>query len=240
MAKNDAPTGMVPFVETQLPAHMVDAGGLGNEGVETQDLAIPRLNLLQQLSPQLNKTKAEFVAGAEAGMFINSVTNELFEFVYVINLFYRRTIATFKKREAGGGFGGNYSTMSEAKAALIAKGESPELYDFVETANHYCLLLDEEGKPRTPVILSMSNSKLRVSNQWNSQIMLRGDTIPRFSSVWKLTAVGQSNTKGSWHNIHVDYVGYAPESLFNEAKDLYEQLKNAPEHQPEGSDAEAA
>lgn len=230
MAKKQE-NSVVPFVETQLPAHMTAAGGLGNEDVETQDLAIPRLNLLQQLSPQLDESKAEYVEGAKAGLFINSVTNELMEGVFVLNLFYKRTVAAFKKRDFGGGFGGNYDTLIEAKEQLAAKGESPEMYDLVETANHYCLLLDEDGNPRTPVIFSMSNSKMRVSNQWNSQIMMRGDSIPRFSSVWRLGSVHQSNSKGSWYNVGIDYVGYAPEGLFNEAKKLYEQLKQSAENQ---------
>ena len=51
--------------------------GLGNLGHE--DLALPFLKILGQLSPEVNKRDGKYVQGAEPGMIYNSVTNELFD-----------------------------------------------------------------------------------------------------------------------------------------------------------------
>ena len=55
-----------------------DSGkGLGNIGQE--DLALPFLKIMGQLSPEVNKKDGKYVKGAEPGMIFNSVTSELFD-----------------------------------------------------------------------------------------------------------------------------------------------------------------
>ena len=53
------------------------AAGLGNVGHE--DLALPFLKILGQLSPETNKRDGKYVEGAEPGMIYNTVTGELFD-----------------------------------------------------------------------------------------------------------------------------------------------------------------
>ena len=43
--------------------------------VTPEDYAIPFLNILQQMSPQVNKTEGAYVKGAESGMIYNSVSS---------------------------------------------------------------------------------------------------------------------------------------------------------------------
>lgn len=218
---------VMPFAQPELPAHLQNASNAGNEGVSSEDLAIPRLSLLQALSPQLDKTKPEYVKGAEPGQYHNSVTNEVMDGLYVINLFYKRTVSVFKKRDLGGGFQGNFETKTEALEELRSKGLQPDQYDLVDTANHYLLMLNNDGKPKGPAIFSMNGSKLRVSNKWNSQIMTEAPESPRFSTVWSLGSAVQSNNKGSWANTHVSFVGFASEELFKEAEEYYTALKES-------------
>ena len=55
-----------------------DSGkGLGN--LNQEDLALPFLKILGQLSPEVNKRDGKYVKGAEPGMIFNSVTGELFD-----------------------------------------------------------------------------------------------------------------------------------------------------------------
>ncbi|HCV80167.1 MAG TPA: hypothetical protein DGQ38_03875, partial [Zunongwangia profunda] len=61
-----------------LPANIFeqDMGkGLGNIG--QQDLALPFLKILGQLSPEVNERDGKYVKGAKPGMIFNSVTGEL-------------------------------------------------------------------------------------------------------------------------------------------------------------------
>ena len=66
--------------ENALPSNMfeADAGqGIGN--LTQEDLALPFLKILGQLSPEVNKRDGKYVEGAEPGMIYNSVTSELFD-----------------------------------------------------------------------------------------------------------------------------------------------------------------
>ena len=57
-----------------------DSGkGLGNLGQE--DLALPFLKILGQLSPEVNKQHGKYVEGAEPGMIYNTVTGEVHDCV---------------------------------------------------------------------------------------------------------------------------------------------------------------
>ena len=51
-----------------------------------EDLALPFLKVLGQLSPECNKRDAKYVKGAEPGMIINTVTNEIYDGVKGIDV----------------------------------------------------------------------------------------------------------------------------------------------------------
>ena len=44
-----------------------ELAGLGLENVSTSDLLIPRITILQSLSPQLQRNKSEYIEGAQSG-----------------------------------------------------------------------------------------------------------------------------------------------------------------------------
>ena len=48
----------------------------GSQNIAQEDLALPFLKVLGQLSPEINKQHAKFISGAEPGMIVNSVTKE--------------------------------------------------------------------------------------------------------------------------------------------------------------------
>ena len=51
----------------------------GSQNISQDDLALPFLKVLGQLSPEVNKRDGKYVEGAEPGMILNSVTNEVFD-----------------------------------------------------------------------------------------------------------------------------------------------------------------
>jgi len=53
--------------------------GAGSQNMTQDDLALPFLKVLGQLSPEVNKQNAKFISGAEPGMIVNSVTKELYD-----------------------------------------------------------------------------------------------------------------------------------------------------------------
>ncbi|MGH1373578.1 MAG: hypothetical protein ACRBBW_16175 [Cellvibrionaceae bacterium] len=202
-----------------MPAHLTENTadqGLGNEDVGVEDMALPRLNLLQPLSPQLDE-----VDGAKAGLLHNSITDELYESVYLINLKYSKEFSVFKKRDFGGGFNGSYESKAQAQSHIETLPGSPSQYDIVETAKHICLMLDSEGKPKQPVALFMKSTGLSVSRKWNSDINVRNEGAARFATVWELSSIKKSNDKGSWFIFVAEFAGWASEGLYEDAKGFY-------------------
>ena len=51
----------------------------GAQNISQDDLALPFLKVLGQLSPEVNKTHGKYVEGAEPGKIINTVSNELYD-----------------------------------------------------------------------------------------------------------------------------------------------------------------
>ena len=48
----------------------------GSQKISQEDLALPFLKVLGQLSPEVNKRNGKYVEGAEPGMILNTVTND--------------------------------------------------------------------------------------------------------------------------------------------------------------------
>ena len=59
----------------------------GAQNISQQDLALPFLKILGQLSPEVNKRDGKYVEGAEPGKIINTVTNKLYDEIEVIPCF---------------------------------------------------------------------------------------------------------------------------------------------------------
>lgn len=224
--------------ESELPAHLQNEGpSLGNEDVGQEDVAIPRLSVLQALSPQVNGDDP--VEGAKPGQLHVSVTNELYDSVYAVNLTYKRDFAVFRKRNQGGGFHGNFETEREARDFVDTLEGNPDQYEIQETAKHVLLLLDNEGKPMQPVQLFLANTKLAVSRAWNSEIQMLAPNADRFASVWEISTTKESNTRGTWYNLRKKFVGWAPEDVFAAARRTYYQVTGGDEPGSKG-ETEAA
>ena len=55
----------------------------GAQNMSQEDLALPFLKILGQLSPEVNKRDGKYVEGAEPGKIINTVTNHLYDIIRV-------------------------------------------------------------------------------------------------------------------------------------------------------------
>ena len=76
----------------------------GSQNMTQEDLALPFLKVLGQLSPEVNKQNAKFISGAEPGMIVNSVTKELYDGakgINVIPVHYERQYVEWQERGTG-------------------------------------------------------------------------------------------------------------------------------------------
>ena len=237
------PMGLMAMMAAQeenknLPAHAQKKGDRGNEDVKTEDLQVPRLKIIQAISEELKKNKPEFIAGAEAGDLLNSVTKQLYkmeEGIYLINLRYTKRWNVWKARDyKGGGLCGTFESEAEAIQCRNSLAEADSLpmvdeealkqyYEVVETPEHWCLAVNGDTMEMEPVIVDMPYTKSKVSRSWNTCIKQRpGD---RFSTIWKLTSKEEQNGAGQdYHNYTFEPLMFVPDELFPLVEEAYENV----------------
>jgi len=212
---------------TNTSPDFLKAGGRGNENVGN-NLEIPRIKLLQKMNDEVDKHHSNYIEGAQPGQFLNVLSKELHDEIYVISVNFRVEYVIWRKREAGGGKQGTFDSRQEALNWISEQPEKDQAtFDLSENHQHLLLCYDEvTGSLRnTPCIMDFSGSKLRVSKNWNSKILERGGD--RFSTIWKFKPQIQSNDKGSWVNIAADYMGFvANENDYKQAEELYLSTNN--------------
>lgn len=207
----------------QVPDFLQQYGGAGNESVGVTDITIPRLGLIQSLSPEVDEDDPKFIEGAKPGDFFNSLTREVYEApVPIVFVDRKKEFTVFKKRAAGGGFRGSFPTEADAKA-YIATGDDPaEQMEIVETATNFGMILDSEGNVRSEIVIPMTSTKLKVDRQINSMIRLRG--AARFSSIFYIESTKEKNDKGTFFNYKVTIGPWVTQKIAEAAKRMYDAI----------------
>ena len=233
MAKGKAVTVASQTALAERPAFMGDKGR-GSEEVTINDVTIPRLSMVQDLSPQRKKNNAEYIEGCEEGMLFNTVTNQLYvDPVLFVPVYFRLEWLVWKHRDAGGGLQGVRATQEEAVAFV---GEHPlagqmtdknePVLEVQDTAQHFGLLLDPNSPAEDPrateIVVSMSKSQLKPSRQLNS--MIRIATGDRFERYYRLSAAQVDGARGEYYNWKVEQLGFVSEAIFAQAEALYESV----------------
>jgi hypothetical protein len=213
----------------ERPAWMDAGSARGNEAVAVEDMTVPRLSIIQDLSPQHKKGKAEYIEGAKPKMIFNTVTNELYgESVFIVPVLFRKEYVVWKDINSGGGFKGAYPTMQEALDAREELDDRDQC-EVVDTAQHFVLILDSESNfedPRfTTAVISMSKSQMKVSRRINSMIQQQGGD--RWSRVFRLSVVDDANASGQeFYSWQPHQMGYVSEAIFKAAEKLYEDIRS--------------
>lgn len=211
-------------VPAEYAEQMAEDSGAGLDDYGSGDFALPFINLLQALSPQVQRGDDQ-VEGAEPGHFYNTVTGQVFdgeEGLRVIPVGYRMVYNEWVPRNQGGGFVDSYGTQEEA--IMNAEPEN----DIVDTANFYVMVQNPDTGMWEQAILSMTSTKLRVSRKWNSMVAMRkfevdGEkySLPIFGGVYRLRSVQETNDEGTFFNLRVEPDGFTLE----EGQDVYESAK---------------
>ena len=207
-----------------IPEYLRGQGpGRGSEQVDTTDITIPRIEIVQSLSKARKKNDPGFIEGAEEGMLYNSVTRELYGFsLQIVPIYFMKEYLLWRDQKLGGGFGGAYGTEAEALADAQTR-EKPEEWEAVLTHQHFCLILHEDGRSEEAVV-SMSKSKLKVSRKFNSLVRVNGGD--RFSRSYTLCGVADQNSQGQdYFNVaFATKQGFVTEPVFRHAEKVYELI----------------
>ena len=192
----------------------------GAQNITQDDLALPFLKVLGQLSPEVNTRngKSKYIKGAEPGMILNTVSTELYDGakgISVLPVFYKRQYIEWQDRGEGQGSPVHIyeagddipqTTRDKSNKDRLANGNYLE-----NTASHYVIVL---GDSPSTALISMKATQLKISRKWNSMMMgikLQGKnglfTPPTYSHIYTLKTVQMSNDKGTWFGWDVSKEG---------------------------------
>ena len=223
---------------------MAELGGMASDGLENvtaNDVIIPRLTILQALSPQVTKSKPEFIKGAEQGNFCDTGTNEIFvDSISVIPCFFARVFLEWAPRATGRGLVKNHgidaSILDQCTPDEKGRQIMPNGNLVAETATYYVLNMSAGGRRS---FIPMSSTQLRAARRWMTVITAekgtRADgsqfTPPIFYRQWEASPVEQTNPEGNWYGWKFE-AGLALPQMddgkhwLNEAKAFYEQVRS--------------
>jgi len=203
----------------------------GSENVTQDDIIIPRLEIVQALSPAVKDGDPGYLPEARPGMLINSVTKQLYgKEVMVVPVMYNKQWLVWRKRKdkdnkpIAGGFFGAYPTPEEARDRMNQEGGEANNIEVIDTPQHLCLLVNFGSGSVDEVMVSMPRTKAKVSRQWNSMVRLAGGD--RFSRVYRIATALEKNSAGQdYYNYVVAQHGFPAKMLYDRAEKLYEQIQ---------------
>lgn len=170
MSKANVPaTQQASDLSADFATNLADMAGAGTEGMRTEDLLMPRLTILQALSPQVNERKSEYVEGAKIGLILNTATNKLFSSVHFLPVAYQRRHIEWKLNRGGlvNDYGTDDSIIHQCEPAVDDKGrnwlKTPKGNELVIAGTWYGLNLDDESSQG---FIAMSSTQMKASRRW--------------------------------------------------------------------------
>lgn len=191
-----------------------DFEGKGFQNQTQEDIAIPFINLLQSMSPEVDADDG--IAGAKPGLYFNSVTQEIKETFQFVAAITQHVFVQWKKRDNGGGIVATHQLHDEVvKAAKKAStkfgtyetpGADGQMDDLIETYYVFGVLVDD-GAPLGMATMAFTSTKIKsykaIMGRLNSfQIQLedgRRINPPLFAHLLEFDVQKQKNDKGTFY-----------------------------------------
>ena len=209
----------------------------GFENMTQEDMALPYVRILGQLSAQVNEGDGKYIDGAKPGMIFNNVTNEIFDGkkgIKVIPCYYKKDYP--EKSDKGDMMAATVAVhLPNSPIIQTGKREGSKIRlpngNYLEETAYYYVLMETKAGGMTPALITMKSTQLSVSKNWNSMMKTiqiadgkGGFAIPPMHGVvYNLASVLQKNDKGSWYGWSVTQdriLGQPDKALYLSAKDF--------------------
>lgn len=167
-----APTSGAAVVPAEFADDLHSLAGYGMQGVDREDILMPRLGILQALSPQLNPRKPEYIEGGKPGMIFNTATGQLYpDGVHVVPVAYQRRHIEWRRNRGGLVRDHGVDDSILARCKQEEKQDRPGVMMLITpddniltvTATWYVLDLNNNG---APAFIPMSSSQWKPSRKW--------------------------------------------------------------------------
>jgi hypothetical protein len=201
----------------------------GQENVRARDILIPRLVLLQALSP------AVVEGDNQAGEILNSISEEIEidkdaekEFIPIYH--YLEWIQ-WNDRDQGGGIqdrsldpDGQLAQMSN-KMEKHTTNEGKEVFTVTEYHNFVCIFVGED-KPEL-IVISCAKSNIKHAKKFLGLIRMRG-RYPMYAGKYTVKAVLETNQQNQkYYTYKFLNAGWAEEGSISELGKMYVMMRDA-------------
>jgi hypothetical protein len=186
---------------------LFEGSGTGFENVTSQDLLIPRLTVLQGLSPQVTQGKPEFDVNAKVGMIYDVGLQEGFiDPVHIVPVHFDKRWLEWAPRATGKGLIKIHDTsdiLAETERDEKNRDVLPNGNYVVETSQLFVLNLSADGrKSFIPFSSTQLKKARRLLTLALGEKIEKDDgssfTPPLFYRTYKMTTVPESNNEGNW------------------------------------------
>ncbi len=193
---------------------LVEDAGSGMENMDRNDLAIPRVSIIQSTSDQIVKSHASFIAGATPGDIFDNIDQTIYsgeEGFDALVVSYRLTHLEWIPQNKGGGFVADHGEDASCLARCTNKEGvfwTPEGNTIVQTAEYFLLILPKDGSDPRQCVLSMKSTQLKHSRKLNTLMHSyriphpkepnRRIQAPTFYRVYNFATGPEKNDKGNW------------------------------------------
>ena len=174
---NEVKQEVAPKQSFSIAAASEDLADKGFEQMGANDLALPFLKVLGQLSPQVTQGDPAFIADARPGMIFNSVTQDLFDGqkgIEIVPCYYKLEYLEWPDRQEGANapvntYPADSDILSQTKRDEQNLDRLPNGNYIQETASHFVLRV-EDGQPQETALMSMKATQRKKSKMWNSMM----------------------------------------------------------------------
>lgn len=189
---------------------------LGFDSMTAADIAVPFINVLQALSPEVGQDPNEKVKGAEVGDLLNSISKRVYkgnEGVVFIPCERVRAFVEWVPRAQGGGLVG----MHDAESPVVAKAKeknggsniglkSEKGNDLIETIYVYGLVLEDENATEADGFACIAFTSTKIKH-WRDMVYslqsVKGLKAPLFAHRVRITTFADKNAKGAFANLRL-------------------------------------
>jgi hypothetical protein len=227
---------------TNFDVTALEGIGSGFENVTAKDLLIPRLTILQGLSPQVTQGKPEYDKAAKVGDIYDVGFQERFpDGVTYLPVYYAKNWLEWAPRASGKGLQ-NIHDSEEIMKKTRKDEKGKNVLDngnlIVETAQLYGLNVNANfRKTFIPMVSTQMKKVRRLLTLATSEKIARSDgtefTPPLFYRSYFLTTVPESNNEGNWMGWKIERAKALPE--FPNWQQLMHDIKSFRESLADGS-----
>lgn len=235
-------TTSVVHKATPAPTVVTEYEETGFEHMTQHDFKVPFIVVLQSKSPQVEEGSDSQIEGAKAGMFRDSVSNQLFDGktgIIVTPVHSVHQYLEWIPRDDGGGLVSVYDWQDPKVQEVVKKAgkrfgklKIGDGNDLQESFSVFCLLHLPDGTRRT-VVIGFASTQIPTYQSWMTQARAQMKTvdgvqrpIPLWSHKFRITTKFEKNKKGTWHRMAAAFeTGNAETSRLAETDPIMKEAK---------------